>query len=239
MSILLVDKDRQVLCDAFQRLGQSALDHSKDKFLVQSCEVPDSFAAQFLNQPRLEGNQYRPDLVEALTRRWNAVAAEGGPVYNKKLHIRHVADAAAAAGTALPAPLRAADRGDAQAMSPAQLREEAAALRRKYDELVAFSVNLTAERDVLNNTLEQTKRDLNRERASRTALERAGAGAGAEAGRSKGAGGGLPWKVVLATLLASVLLGISTANAGSGSVWGRMPVVSRLLGFEPEPEEGE
>ena len=40
---------------------------------------------------------------------------------------------------------------------------EISSLRRKYDELVTFSVNLTAERDILNNTLEQTKRELNRE----------------------------------------------------------------------------
>merc|ERR1712151_963035 len=61
-------------------------------------------------------------------------------------------------------------------MSPDQLFSEVTNLRKKYDELVAFSVNLTAERDILNNTLEQTKRELNRELAQRSAIENKGAG---------------------------------------------------------------
>merc|ERR1711933_418242 len=61
-------------------------------------------------------------------------------------------------------------------MSKDQLFSEVTNLRKKYDELVAFSVNLTAERDILNNTLEQTKRELNRELAQRSAIENKGAG---------------------------------------------------------------
>ena len=49
-----------------------------------------------------------------------------------------------------------------------QMFAEISTLSRKYDELVTFSVNLTAERDILNNTLEQTKRDLNREIANKS-----------------------------------------------------------------------
>jgi len=58
-------------------------------------------------------------------------------------------------------------------------------LRRKYDEVVSFSVNLTAERDILSNTLEHTKRDFNREMAARSALENK-MGGGSGVGGSKG-----------------------------------------------------
>ena len=46
VTILLVEKDKQVLLQSFDRLGQSALDHSKDMFLVQSTVVKDEFAAR-------------------------------------------------------------------------------------------------------------------------------------------------------------------------------------------------
>jgi hypothetical protein len=44
-------------------------------------------------------------------------------------------------------------------MTKEQVVYELQNLQRKYDELIAFSVNLTAERDMISNTLEVTKRD--------------------------------------------------------------------------------
>ena len=44
-------------------------------------------------------------------------------------------------------------------MTKEQLLMDVQNIRRKYDELIAFSVNLTAERDLISNTLEVTKRD--------------------------------------------------------------------------------
>ena len=46
VTILLVEKDKQILLQSYDRLGQTALDHSKDKFLVQSCTTPDDFASR-------------------------------------------------------------------------------------------------------------------------------------------------------------------------------------------------
>ena len=64
VSIILVDKhSRQLLWSIFERLGQSALDNSKDKFLVQSCEVDDAFLSQFRNKQRGEGGQYKKGLA--------------------------------------------------------------------------------------------------------------------------------------------------------------------------------
>jgi len=249
ISILLVDKDRQVLWSTYDRLGQSALDHSKDKFLVQSCVVSDEFASQFKNEPRVEGGQYKKELVEALTSMWNsATSGSSVPVFNKKLHVRHVvgaaaaagggsssAGAAASAGGSLPATFQEGvdNRNNTEKMSPEQLYDEVASLRRKYDELVAFSVNLTAERDILNNTLEQTKRDLNREMASRTALEKQGL----KMSRSKDknsnqSGGGFSVKHLLVAVAISFLLAVKATNSGSIGVLKKVPVVGGMLGFK-------
>lgn len=251
VSILLVDKDRQVLWSTYDRLGQSALDHSKDKFLVQSCVVSDEFSAQFQNEPRVEGGQYKKELVESLTAMWNQ--ATGGstvPVFNKKLHVRHVvanamagavgsssatAAAPASGARSLPATFQEGvdKRTNTEKMSPEQLYDEVASLRRKYDELVAFSVNLTAERDILNNTLEQTKRDLNREMASRTALEKQGLKVSRSSDKNSGkSGGGASFKSLLVAAVISFLLAVKATNSGSAVVLKKVPVIGEMLGFE-------
>ena len=86
ISILLVEKDKQLLLSSYERLGQSGLDHSKDKFLVQSCTVDKSFAA------KKSGSQ--AELYDALTAHWNSVTSGGSSaaLQNKKLHVRHIAD---------------------------------------------------------------------------------------------------------------------------------------------------
>jgi hypothetical protein len=170
ISILLVEKDKQVLLQSFDRLGQSALDHSKDKFLVQSCTVSQEFAKKY-NEEKIKANTLtlQKELSDALTSMWNAIASGGSTtIFNKKLHVKHLATENS---NAAAEPVRTPSLAAIEALSPEQLFTELSALRRKYDELVSFSVNLTAERDILNNTLEQTKRDLNREMSSRAALE--------------------------------------------------------------------
>lgn len=259
VSILLVDKDRQVLWSTYDRLGQSALDHSKDKFLVQSCAVSKEFSAKFDNEtkraPGEGGQQYSKELVEELTAMWNSVSSDSSvPVYNKKLHVRHVVDTGGAGagtpsrggagggnnGTAapgLPASFQEGvdKRNNADKMSPEQLTDEVATLRRKYDELVAFSVNLTAERDILNNTLEQTKRDLNREMATRTALEKQGLKVGSrsqDAKSSKSSGGVVSAKTLLIIVVVAFLSAIRATNSGSLDVLQNVPVFGGMLGFD-------
>ena len=242
-----MDKDRQVLWSTYDRLGQSALDHSKDKFLVQSCVVDNEFAGQFKGSEKVEGGQYRKELVEALTTMWNGVAngSTDVSVYNKKLHVKHVVDAssgqdgtadnaAAGGGGGLPTSLSANKQQSTDKMSPEQMYDEIASLRRKYDELVAFSVNLTAERDILNNTLEQTKRDLNREVASRQALEKQGAKAGARGvggAQEKSAGGGMSMNTMIVVGLLSFFIAVRATNTGAAGFLQSVPVLSGLLGF--------
>jgi hypothetical protein len=144
-----VEKDKKALLQSYQSLGQTALDHSKDKFLVQSCAV----SAQFV-QDYSQGDEG----YDKLSTLWSSNV---GSTTNKKLNVRHVVSATSQIDLKAATPTPAAVPIDN--MSQEQLQAEVNNLRRKYDELVAFSVNLTAERDILNNTLEQTKRDLNRE----------------------------------------------------------------------------
>ncbi len=175
VSIVLVEKDKQLLLNSYLRLGQSALDHSKDKFLVQATKVESDFAG--------EASKGSKELTEALTALWNT--SSDLPLVNKKLHVKHIVLESSSAPGAIDAgsippkspsvtiataaqlpPIKSMEN-----MTPEQMFAEVSNLRRRYDELVAFSVNLTAERDILNNTLEQTKRDLNREMALRASLE--------------------------------------------------------------------
>jgi hypothetical protein len=220
VQIILVEKDKASLLQSYQRLGQSALDHSKDKFLVQSCTVPDSFTTSF----QADQNGY-----DSLSTLWTGVTAPGSSsaVANKKLHVRHVVGDGGAVGAAGGA-AGSVDRGAAAAntkhetslkamegMSQEQLLAEVTGLRRKYDELVSFSVNLTAERDILNNTLEQTKRDLNRE-VNRTAAADNKGGAGSSSGMSggKAQSAGNSWLVLLIMALVALLAGVKLEQVG-------------------------
>jgi hypothetical protein len=218
VQIILVEKDKASLLQSYQRLGQSALDHSKDKFLVQSCTVPDSFTTSF----QADQNGY-----DSLSTLWTSVTAPGSnsAVANKKLHVRHVVgEGGAGVGAVGSAGAGSVDRSATkhetslkamEGMSQEQLLAEVTGLRRKYDELVAFSVNLTAERDILNNTLEQTKRDLNRE-VNRTAAADNKGGAGSSSGMSggKAQSAGNSWLVLLIMALVALLAGVKLEQAG-------------------------
>jgi len=264
VSILLVERDKQILLHSYDRLGQSALDHSKDKFLVQSCTVEDGFAAKYAAEKTRAGggdgkiSAISKEMTDQLTGMWNSASAGGHDIYNKKLHVRHVVEGGAGAGASVgvgtgpaagPAPVASASSAASpslstsdktvspETMSPQQMLAEITSLRRKYDELVSFSVNLTAERDILNNTLEQTKRDLNREMAARAALENAGAGVGGRGGKSAAGGGkkgGVSMMLVLIIAMAAALGGIKLANSGAADFLESVPVLGDALDFVDE-----
>jgi len=263
VSILLVERDKQILLHSYDRLGQSALDHSKDKFLVQSCPVDDAFAAKYAQEKAKAGpadgksggvSGLSKEMTDQLTAMWNA-SSGSHDVYNKKLHVRHVVPsgdgggaapassaspaAAAPASASPPVALAASDKTPTDSMTPEQMFAEITNLRRKYDELVSFSVNLTAERDILNNTLEQTKRDLNREMASRAALDNASGGGGGRGGKSGGGKkGGTSLMMVLFIAVACSLAGIKLANSGSVGFLQSVPVLGNALDFQADETVG-
>mmetsp|Transcript_28086 Transcript_28086/g.42488 ORF Transcript_28086/g.42488 Transcript_28086/m.42488 type:complete len:317 (+) Transcript_28086:91-1041(+) len=234
VSIMLVDKDKQVLLQSFDRLGQSALDHSKDKFLVQSCAVTEGFAKKYseekakaASQKGDAANQISKDLAEDLTSMWNNISSGSTtPVFNKKLHVRHTVAEKVSSNTATGTnnngiPKLPEKVPDLETMTPEQMCAEVSSLRRKYDELVSFSVNLTAERDILNNTLEQTKRDLNREIASRGASDKS------MPSPSGSSNGSLTQKLVQLSIVALLFffMGVKFSNSSVAHLLKSVPVV--------------
>mmetsp|Transcript_9537 Transcript_9537/g.17293 ORF Transcript_9537/g.17293 Transcript_9537/m.17293 type:complete len:321 (+) Transcript_9537:190-1152(+) len=197
VTIILVDKDKQMLLTDFEQIGPSALESSKDKFLIQSSKVEE----EFYNTTKAKGSA--KDLAEALTTMWQKISAEKTSVSNTKLQVKHTVDAQSlssnnnSSSAGYGAVQQSADRiregmqGTSQngpgseGLMPEQQFKNDANLRKKYDELVAFSVNLTAERDILNNALEQAKRDLNREMAARMSAEDSAVRAPSGGGRTK------------------------------------------------------
>jgi len=240
---MLVEKDKNSLLQSYERLGQSALDHAKDKFLVQSCTVSDSFSSKFMDD-KSKGTDNNK-LYEALNTMWSSAGSTGSKMENKKLHVRLVvkdgnnsgggAKSLTAAQASMLKPHETSQE-DVENMTPPQLFAEIASLRKKYDELVSFSVNLTAERDILNNTLEQTKRELNKEMANRSALENKGGGGGGARGAAAGGGGKSNMLVTLVLLLivgtASFFGGVREAKVGNMDFIEEIPHIGEF--FVPE-----
>lgn len=233
VNILLVDKDKQMLLQSYDRLGQSALDHSKDKFLVQSCVVNDDFAKNYLAKKKLEetsassssSTKGSRELGESLTVMWNSLSSsEDTQIYNKKLQVRHVVSESARSARASTTQL--SDKTSLENMTPEQMFMEISSLRRKYDELVTFSVNLTAERDILNNTLEQTKRDLNREISNR------GKSVASSGGMDVKKGGGVSFIFTLFLALFFFLMGVKLTQMNKIDFLMKAPVFGNVLKME-------
>jgi len=240
VTILLVEKDKQMLLQSFERLGQSALDHSKDKFLVQSCTVGEEFAIGYSGKKEelakmgggdsQEMSKVAKELAESLTGMWNSASGgEDVPIFNKKLQVRHVvaSDGDSKGKGVKPTPRQ--EKPSLETMSPDQMFSEITSLRRKYDELVTFSVNLTAERDILNNTLEQTKRDLNREMAR----NKAGATTPVQPiGTTKSSSGGLSFLTFLFVAALFFLIGIKLHHSDMVEFLFDVPVLGDVLRVE-------
>jgi len=251
INILLVEKDKQVLLQSYDRLGQPALDHSKDKFLIQSCAAPAAFAVKYMAEKTTDesGSESKAgkEMSDALTALWNEVGSSTStPTFNKKLQVKLVVESGdgteegsvKTTDTARPAPTMS-EKTKIETMTPEQMFAEITSLRRKYDELVSFSVNLTAERDILNNTLEQTKRDLNREMAARAALENGSGRQGLNRGKKESGGKkGYSVKSLLLASLVTYFLGIRNANYRSAKIFASIPVLKSFLGFDAVTKKG-
>ena len=234
VQILLVEKDKNTLLQSYQRLGQTALDHSKDKFLIQSCTVTPAFTKEY----QAAGS---PDAgYDKLSAMWTTVTANSSSsaIANKKLHVRHTVqegdDSNNKTAASQMMPTKHTPAANLSNMSNEQLLQEITNLRRKYDELVAFSVNLTAERDILNNTLEQTKRDLNREltksHLNKTATGGKGGGASDMATHRGGSAftvSRMIWTVVVAMLF--FLLGIKYESHAIAVSLKETPILGPVL----------
>jgi len=180
VTILLVDKDQQLLLKKYDELGfsQKAMDDAtKDKFLVQSCPLIPAYR----HLEAMPSGGSSKEEAERLTAMWNEVSStKAVPIVNKKLLVRHmvVEDENAKATTSGNSPnlnYLPTDAPNYSTMTPENLIAEISSLRKKYDDLVTFSVSLTAERDLLNNSLEQTRREhekLRKERQSSNKMKK-------------------------------------------------------------------
>jgi hypothetical protein len=246
VNIVLVEKEKQILLQSFDRLGQSALDHSKDKFLVQSCVVDESFARNYLSQKDSLNDDHSPEaiqagkeLTESLISMWNAVnSGDDVQIFNRKLQVRHVVPPSSAAGDTPSGGKGQScrsqlwDKTSLENMTQEQMFMEISTLRRKYDELVTFSVNLTAERDILNNTLEQTKRDLNREIAKRKDIVAAGGKGGKGDVSVKTSGGGMGLVSFLFFAIVIFLVAVKLSMMGKVDFLLKAPVLGDLMRME-------
>ena len=187
VTILLVEKDKNSLLKQYESLGPAALETCKDKFLVQSVAVSAEQAESLTEYDQLTALWTNIQSVAPPTDPTNpnatATTHPKAATANKKLHVQHKVIGSASqtnnvtsGGGAPAAPAPARPIAHPERLSKEQLIVELTHLRKKYDELVGFSVNLTAERDVLNNTLEQTKRDLNRELNQSSSIVSGGGG---------------------------------------------------------------
>lgn len=259
VSIILVEKDKQGLLQSFETLGQSALDHSKDKFLVQSRKVASDELIQLgisesNEETASETNKLsNKDFTDMLTSLWNkAMVDPNVNILAKKLHVKHVVSepldpnatpssqasalSSPTAGNLQQQPLSKMEGPPMEGMSHEQMLTEVSSLKRKYDELVGFSINLTAERDILNNTLEQTKRDLSREMSARSALENTGGKENKMQQRQLQMGRGrmFNFSVIQITVIAIAcfIAGIKAGKHETTSEYlAKIPMISNFLGL--------
>jgi vesicle-associated membrane protein-associated protein A len=227
VQIILVEKDKQALLQSYDSLGQTALDHCKDKFLVQSCGVESDFETEYMDACAKD-----PTLgYDKLSSMWATITSnKAAVVANKKLHVRHVArvgDKSAEGTLSLPATKKPSK--PVEAMDEAELQLELKNLRSKHDELVAFSVNLTAERDLLNNALEQTKRELNHEQKKVAAQKNSNAMSRVVANNTDGATG-ISTLMLSLIALAMFVIGVRMEAGGYANVFKRVPILNILLG---------
>ncbi len=248
-----------MLLQSFDKLGQSAFDHSKDKFLVQSCMVEEGFAMEYAKKKAemesmtsssvaaADGSsssdaagKVGKELAESLTGMWNKASSGSGgvdvPIFNKKLQVKlTVAASSTTAGSVAAVTPKgmgttSQHKPSLDSMTPEQMFAEITSLRRKYDELVTFSVNLTAERDILNNTLEQTKRDLNREIARSRDNKSGTGGAGGVVGiASEAIDGGKGGGSLLVSLFKLLFVGMLFFLIGVKAKYMNMEVVEMLF----------
>lgn len=183
VKIVLMRSEKNELLQRMHQNSDDALDGAleggRDRFLVQAVQVEEALYASSADMKLKEK-------MELLTKTWGDVPSSA--VKKQKLEVSFdlgesenrsdpsaIADSVRRGMTARTG----TSRSDAAASSAAaeggqeELLEEVRRLRRQYDELVDFSVRLTAEREVLQKHLETTKAQWMKEMSARMAVENA------------------------------------------------------------------
>ena len=223
---MLVEKDKQTLLQAFESIGQTALDHSKDKFLVQTCEVSSDFENEYAAACESDAAMG----YDKLSAMWTTMPSNKNIVVsNKKLSVRHVALKPGQALTAAPKIAKAPSK-PVESMDQEELLLEVKSLRQKNDELVAFSVAATAERDSISNVLELTKRQLSQEAMKSATQRNASNTAGARVGNDTQEAAGSNTFLLALVALFMFIVGVRLEAAGYVDALKQVPGLNLLLG---------
>jgi hypothetical protein len=206
IQIVLIEKDQIELLRSYQTMGMVALEQggNKDKFLIQSTTVS-------LSDATTKYTSY-----DAITELWSSggTTTSSSAMANKKLHVRYNVVSSADHNTntngttptihnrtILPTSSNLPSATNAADMTKEQLMVELHNSKRKYDDLVAFSVNLTAERDMLSNTLETMRRDYKQlqqqQRFMNTTTNARGGGGGSSTNSAGSSTSGRFWTFLL------------------------------------------
>ena len=189
IQIVLIDKDALELLRTYQTLGMAALEQggNKDKFLIQSTTVSLQDAqTKYTSYDAIttlwsSSNSHHTHAManKKLHVRYHIHSVSSNhttatdPTTTPTMHNRTAVMTAPSTqplssnnnnyNNTLPVSSSSTDpnhiNNNNNSMTKEQLLMDVQNIRRKYDELIAFSVNLTAERDLISNTLEVTKRD--------------------------------------------------------------------------------
>jgi len=175
IEILLTERDLKTFReDPLQR--EEAL--TSDKFLIQTTSINEAIMEGWSEKSVEEKAKQVVDV-------WQNTEKKN--ITGKRMKIQFIEDSAQSPSRSGPETIggsfrdsrqdkiKAAQAGSIYSLAsdtnPEGFVTDIAGLRKKYDDLVAFTVNLTAERDMLNNELSETKRELQREMVQRMSLE--------------------------------------------------------------------
>mmetsp|Transcript_14368 Transcript_14368/g.54195 ORF Transcript_14368/g.54195 Transcript_14368/m.54195 type:complete len:315 (-) Transcript_14368:1434-2378(-) len=183
IEISLLKKEKsELLKQAYNRVGVLQNNAEElDRFLVQSIPIDQEYFGSLEAMKAAEGSEAQAnERSESLMEKWQDFSQEPQRKLIKKQKLdMHFLFAPETQQDQDPASVadklrESVSAGAGKADNPAEsvdIFEEMRRLRRQYDELVDFSVRLTAEREVLQKHLESTKSQWMREMKTRVALE--------------------------------------------------------------------
>lgn len=171
VSVILQTKD----CDELLELSEEERQKVNDKFLVQTASVEESFCNSLVDLPSVQ-------VTEQLTQKWASVQKKD--INNRKLRCSFstpqvektsLSDTLLSSAESPPAQRSVTFEKQSEVTSTSansttdrskqELFGEIARVRKKYDELVAFTVQLTSQRDGLIDDLDKVRQQLKQAKA--------------------------------------------------------------------------
>ncbi|CAM9750140.1 unnamed protein product [Pylaiella littoralis] len=163
VSIVLLAQDKVGLIAEYRQTGGC---NETNKFMVQALPLQGADASSTVHPnfwEEAKGRVQQKKLVVSFT--FPRLTAPSSTTDSLREASNGIRGAVAAGGE------KGLQSGDGSDMSQDQMWLQTTELRRKYDDLVSFTINLTAEKDLIQRSLGATKEDLQREQQARKSLE--------------------------------------------------------------------